>query len=145
MSIGIIININLTAEVPSFTRKVELGILDRYAKEKKQERAVCKKIKAGRRWETLVGYTLKELMEHLESKFEPWMNWGNYGAYEEERLKWHIDHIRPKSLFIFISPEDKEFKECWALENLQPLEAIKNIQKSNNYQLFEEDIREVGR
>lgn len=42
MSIGIIININLTAEVPSFTRKVELGILDRYAKEKKQERAVCK-------------------------------------------------------------------------------------------------------
>ena len=84
-------------------------------------------------------------MEHLESKFEPWMNWGNYGAYEEERLKWHIDHIRPKSLFIFISPEDKEFKECWALENLQPLEAIKNIQKSNNYQLFEEDIKEVGR
>ncbi len=80
--------------------------------------------KAGRKWESLVGYTLEELMKHLESKFEPWMTWDNYG-------EWHIDHIRPISLFNFTSAEDKEFRECWALKNLQPLEARENIIKSN--------------
>jgi hypothetical protein len=30
-------------------------------------------------------------------------------------------------------PEDPEFKECWALENLQPLEAMENIDKGYNY------------
>lgn len=80
--------------------------------------------KAGRQWESLVGYTIEDLMKHLESKFEDWMNWDNYG-------KWHLDHIKPKSLFNYIEPEDKEFKECWALENLQPLEAMENLRKSN--------------
>jgi hypothetical protein len=26
---------------------------------------------------------------------------------------------------------DENFKKCWALDNLQPLEAIANIKKSN--------------
>jgi len=82
--------------------------------------------KVGRKWEELTGYSVEELMKHLESKFEPWMNWGNYG-------KWHVDHIKPKSLFHYTSAEDKEFKECWSLNNLQPLEAIENIRKSNKY------------
>lgn len=87
--------------------------------------------KNGRHWEDLVGYTLEELMEHLESKFEPWMNWGNHGVYEEGKLKWQIDHIRPVSSFNFETPDDKEVKECWALSNLQPLEVIANIKKGN--------------
>lgn len=91
--------------------------------------------KAGRKWEELVGYSVEDLMIHLESKFEPWMNWDNYGVYEEGKFKWHIDHIKPKSLFNYTYPEDKEFKECWALKNLQPLEAIENIKKSNKYKL----------
>lgn len=91
--------------------------------------------KAGRKWEELVGYSVEDLMIHLESKFEPWMNWDNYGVYEEGKFKWHIDHIKPKSLFNYTYPEDKEFKECWALKNLQPLEAIENIKKGNKYKL----------
>ena len=87
---------------------------------------VLKENKAGRKWETLVGYTLQDLMRHLESLFESWMNWDNYG-------EWVIDHVRPISLFNFTLPEDKGFKECWALENLQPMEKIANIKKSNNY------------
>jgi len=82
--------------------------------------------KHGRHWEKLVGYTVTDLMNHLESKFEPWMNWNNYG-------KWHIDHIKPISLFNFLDIEDNEFKECWALSNLQPMEAVENIRKSNKY------------
>ena len=65
-------------------------------------------------------------MEHLEKLFETWMTWGNYG-------KWHIDHIKPRSLFNYEKPEDKDFQECWALKNLQPLEASENLKKFNHY------------
>jgi hypothetical protein len=61
------------------------------------------------------------------------MNWENWGRAEKGKLKWNIDHRAPKSSFNFTSSEDKEFKECWALENLQPLEAIENIKKSDKY------------
>ena len=84
--------------------------------------------KAERKWESLVGYTIKDLMKHLESKFESWMTWDNYG-------EWVIDHIKPKSLFKYETAEDPEFKKCWALKNLQPLEKITNIKKSNHFQL----------
>ena len=84
--------------------------------------------KAGWTWETLVGYTVEDLMKHLESQFEPWMNWDNYG-------KWEIDHKKPRSLFHYTCPEDPEFKECWALENLQPLERNVNRRKNNHYLL----------
>jgi len=83
--------------------------------------------KNGRHWEDLVGYTLNNLKTHLENLFDKYMSWDNYGYY------WHIDHIKPKSLFHFTKPEDKEFKECWTLNNLQPLEAIENIKKGNRY------------
>ena len=56
------------------------------------------------------------------------MNWDNHGTY------WHIDHIKPKSWFKYDSAEHPEFKQCWSLENLQPLEAEKNLAKSNKYE-----------
>jgi hypothetical protein len=78
--------------------------------------------KAGCRWESLVGYTLARLMRHLERKFAPGMSWGNIG-------KWHIDHKRPRSSFVYDSPDDPQFQACWALKNLQPLWAIDNLSK----------------
>lgn len=72
----------------------------------------------------IVGYDVKELVKHIESKFESWMSWENYG-------KWVIDHRFPKSYFNYKSTEDIGFKKCWALENLQPLEKIENIKKGN--------------
>ncbi len=83
--------------------------------------------KAGRKWQELVGYTIKDLITHLEQQFDDKMTWENYGSY------WWIDHIKPQSLFNYKSAEDEEFKKCWALENLQPLEAIANIRKSNKW------------
>ena len=59
--------------------------------------------KAGRSWESLVGYTLRDLMEHLERQFDDKMNWENYGSY------WHVDHKKPRSLFKYTCPEDPEF------------------------------------
>ena len=81
--------------------------------------------KAGRRWEDLLGYTIDDLMRHLEKKFDENMSWNNYGGY------WHVDHILPRCSFNYENPEDKEFIDCWALENLQPLEAIANIKKGS--------------
>jgi len=80
-----------------------------------------------KKWESLIGYTLKDLKIHLEKQFDENMSWNNYGSY------WHIDHKKPKSIFNFISSNDREFKECWSLNNLQPMEGIKNIIKSNKY------------
>ena len=80
--------------------------------------------KAGRSWESLVGYTADELMRHLEKQFLPGMDWTNYG-----RGGWHIDHIIPRSAFNYETTDDIDFKRCWALENLQPLWEIDNIKK----------------
>jgi len=84
-----------------------------------------KQKKMGRHWEDLVGYTIKDIMNCLESKFDEKMNWENYGSY------WWIDHKKPVSKFNFNSYE--EFKECWALDNLQPMEKISNIKKGDTY------------
>lgn len=97
-------------------------------------RVALKGKKGGRKWESLVGYTLSDLKNHLESLFEPWMNWENHGVYKLNGPKvWNIDHIIPKSWFNYTSPEDPEFKECWALSNLQPKEAKRNIIKGNKF------------
>lgn len=84
--------------------------------------------KNGRSWKTLVGYTNDELKQHLENQFEPWMNWSNYGLGPG---KWTVDHVMPRSSFIYENSEDPEFKKCWALENLKPMEWLENIKKSN--------------
>lgn len=75
-------------------------------------------------------YTLIELKKHLESLFEPWMNWDNYGGrLNDPRHTWHIDHIIPQSTFKFTSMTDSAFIACWALSNLQPMEKIANVMK----------------
>jgi len=79
-----------------------------------------------RKWQTLTGYTLEELMSHLESQFKDGMTWDNYG-------KWHIDHIRPIASFNFTKPEDEGFVQCWSLSNLQPLWAKDNLSKGSKW------------
>ena len=79
--------------------------------------------KAGRHWETLVNFTIDHLKRHLEKLFTPEMTWDNYGTY------WHIDHKIPIAVFNFEKPEHIDFQLCWSLENLQPLQATKNLSK----------------
>lgn len=78
-------------------------------------------------WESLVGFSLQELMKHLEKQFENGMTWENYG-------EWHIDHKIPISVFNYSEPEHIDFKKCWNLKNLQPMWATENISKSNKLQ-----------
>jgi len=82
--------------------------------------------KKGHHWEALVGYSLDQLMCHLESLFTDGMSWNNYG-----KNGWSIDHIIPISLWSFSSYEDREFKQCWTLCNLQPLWFKDNCSKNN--------------
>jgi hypothetical protein len=89
-------------------------------------RTSLKSDKAGCHWEDLVDYTLDELKDHIENLFQPGMFWDNYGRYG-----WHIDHKIPVSLFNIDSYDCKDFKKCWALENLQPLWARDNLKKGN--------------
>ena len=79
--------------------------------------------KEGRSWKQFVPYSLDDLIRHIESRFVNGMSWSN-------RHLWHIDHIRPIASFNYTSPEDQQFKECWALDNLQPLWVKDNLKKS---------------
>ncbi|MFH2045438.1 MAG: hypothetical protein ABIK92_09870 [Pseudomonadota bacterium] len=74
-------------------------------------------------WSFFIPYTVSDLKKHLEKRFQPGMNWENYGSY------WHIDHIIPIVAFNFSSPKHSDFKRCWDLKNLQPLPAIENFKK----------------
>lgn len=76
-------------------------------------------------WQELTGYSLDQLKAHLEKQFDSKMTWENYGSY------WHVDHKIPVTAFNFEHAEDIDFKRCWALKNLQPLEAKRNISKGN--------------
>jgi hypothetical protein len=71
---------------------------------------------------TLIGCPIEQLKTHLEKQFTPGMNWKNYG-------KWHVDHIKPCSLFDLSVPEEQ--CKCFHYTNLQPLWAKENRVKSN--------------
>ena len=83
--------------------------------------------KNGQRWESLAGYTAKELAVHLERQFTKGMTWDRFMEGEI-----HIDHIIPKSSFNFESHEDDEFRQCWALANLRPMWATDNRRKGDS-------------
>jgi len=82
--------------------------------------------KKERHWETLVGYTISELINHLEGQFTEGMTWGNYG-------KWQIDHIIPIVSWQFESFDDIGFKRCWNYRNLRPLWAKENSKKGGKF------------
>ncbi len=71
---------------------------------------------------SLLGYSIEDLMVHLEALFTVGMTWDNYG-------EWHVDHKVPMNSFQFKSTDDIGFKECWKLTNLQPLWSLDNLSK----------------
>jgi hypothetical protein len=80
-------------------------------------------------------YSFQELIKWISDKWEPWMNWNNYGAYRIDTWKdddsstwtWQLDHIKPHSSFYYTSMDCQEFRDCWALTNLRPLSAKQNV------------------
>ncbi len=76
-------------------------------------------------------YSIDDLKNHLESQFEPWMNWDNWGIANSTIKTWNIDHIIPQSRLPYDSLEHPNFKKCWSLDNLKPIDSIENIKKGN--------------
>lgn len=68
--------------------------------------------------EQILGCSFKQLKLHIESKWEPWMNWDNYGKFNgQPKYGWDIDHKKPLSL----ATTEVEIIELNHFLNLQPL------------------------
>jgi hypothetical protein len=65
-----------------------------------------------------LGCTFEEFKLYLESKFEGWMSWENYGKYNGElNYGWDIDHITPLSK----AKTEDDIYNLSHYSNLQPL------------------------
>lgn len=67
----------------------------------------------------ILGCTYQEFKIYLETKFEDWMNWDNYGKYEKDKFNvgWDIDHVIP----LAESKTEEEIIKLNHYTNLQPL------------------------
>lgn len=71
----------------------------------------------------LLGCSIEEFKQHLESQFKPEMNWDNHGSY------WEIDHIQPCISFNLIDPLEQA--KCFHYTNMQPLTINENRTKKD--------------
>lgn len=80
-------------------------------------------------------FSISELKIHLEDQFESWMTWNNQGKFDSKNWNdnesstwtWQIDHIIPQSDLPYASMSDQNFKKCWSLSNLRPLNDKQNL------------------
>lgn len=77
-----------------------------------------KNLKKDSRTHEILGCTYDGLKNHIESKFQSWMNWENYGKYNGDlNCGWDIDHIKPLST----AKTEDELIKLMHFSNLQPL------------------------
>lgn len=69
--------------------------------------------------EQILGCSINEFKKYLESLWEPWMTWDNYGKYEKDKFNtgWDVDHIIPTSS----AKTEVELYNLNHYTNLQPL------------------------
>ena len=84
----------------------------------------------------ILGCTFSEFKNYLESKFEPWMNWNNYGNWngypKELNAAWDIDHMTP----ISTAETEEDIIKLSHYSNLQPLCSYTNRHiKSGKYSI----------
>ena len=66
----------------------------------------------------ILNCTFEEFKNHIESKWESWMTWNNYGLYNGElNYGWDIDHIIP----LITAKTEEELLKLNHYNNLQPL------------------------
>jgi len=69
-----------------------------------------------------IGCSISELVKHVESQFEPWMNWQNHG-------KWHLDHFVPITAFNLFDPEEQIWVNFYL--NIRPMDSFDNQSKQD--------------
>ncbi len=104
-------NKELLKEKDKLYRETHRGNFSKYKKERKKVdklyflklkiynivyKAVKHKVAKHTSTLEILGCSYECFKEYLESKFEPWMTWENYGKYNGElNYGWDIDHIIP--------------------------------------------------
>ena len=73
---------------------------------------------------TYLGCSKQDFILYFQAKFKEGMTWENHG-------EWHIDHIKPCSLFNLLNEDEQ--KKCFHYTNLQPLWASENLSKGCKY------------
>lgn len=86
----------------------------------------------------LIGCSLDELREYIESKFLDGMTWGNHGNGDG---KWNIDHIMPLHLFDLFKLEEQE--RAFHYTNLRPIWSRDNFRRPENKKLFYERAKSI--
>ena len=125
---------------PTYYSKDEREQRDRYSRRRSARRQRAKPINkimhnmrnrtrkylkaTGASWHGF-GCTSDEFQAHMEKQFTKGMTWDNYGTY------WHDDHIRPLASFDLFDAEQRRQADHYT--NHQPLEAKKNLIKSDNW------------
>jgi hypothetical protein len=71
-----------------------------------------------------LGCNKQDFILYFQAKFKQGMTWENHG-------EWHIDHIKPCSLFNLLNEDEQ--KKCFHYTNLQPLWASENLSKGCKY------------
>ena len=105
-----------------------LAVLRRVLRNRVSDVFRGKGIKRGKRTELMLGTDWLTAKAHIESQFESWMNWGNYG-------QWHIDHIIP----LASAKNEDELLVLCKYTNLAPLSAKDNIRKGSRVDLKVKD------
>lgn len=78
-----------------------------------------------------LGYQIGELRAKLEKEMHVKHGFGLKRAIVEG---WHLDHIKPLSLFNVVEIGDDEFRACWAISNLEMKPAAENLAKGAKWE-----------
>jgi hypothetical protein len=76
----------------------------------------------------ILGCSIEDFKKHVESQFESWMSWDNYGVCKSDEYKctWHLDHIIP----VIYANNDREICLLNHWSNFQPLCGKQNLEKN---------------
>lgn len=74
----------------------------------------------------LLGADFETIKSHIESIFQPGMDWENHGNGDD---KWHIDHIVPCAT----AKDEESLLRLFHFSNLQPMWSSENLRKGSLY------------
>ncbi len=77
--------------------------------------------------ERYLGLSIIEFRNYIQSLWEPWMTWNNYG---QGKGKWEIDHIEECNRFDL--SKENNLLICFNYKNLRPYDSIKNRERAYN-------------
>lgn len=95
-------------------------------------RHLASELKAARfnaKWSALLGYTMSELVSHLQRTLPDGAKWEQFLDGEL-----HIDHITPRAAFDLTDID--EVRACWSLGNLRLLRARDNLAKADRIEVL---------